>query len=52
MKKTLTNNLGLKVFALLLAVLLYHFLKTGNSTMANTGNEKDNDRTFLKYFKY
>ena len=52
MKKALTNNLGLKIFALLLAVLLYHFLKTDNSPKANTGNEKDNDRTFLKYFKY
>ena len=46
MKNALTNNLGLKVFALLLAVLIYHSLKT------NTGDNKENDRTFLKYFKY
>ena len=52
MKKTLTNNLGLKVFALLIAVLLYHFLKTDNDSKTNTGNTGDNDRTFLKYFKY
>ena len=46
MKKSLTSNLGLKVFALLLAVLIYHSLKT------HSGESKENDRTFLKYFRY
>lgn len=46
MIKRLTTNIYLKLFALILAIMIYHSLKNSSST------DSENDRTFFKYFKY
>lgn len=46
MKIDFTRNLGLKALSLLLAVFIYHAFK------ANTPTDKQDDRTFFRFFKY
>lgn len=43
MKISLTNNIGLKIIALILAIVVYYAIKSGAS---NTGNNHDRQRIF------
>ena len=52
MRKSLKNNLWLKLFALLLAVIIYHSLKTNTSKTNNTSDNEENDRSFFRYIKW